>query len=55
MLDTPLAATISSDIRIVEQVEQGFGITNIHLGSFTRSLNALAHRIANVRENLNAA
>ena len=55
MLDTPLAATISSDTRIVEQVEQGFGIVNIHLGSFTRSLNALAHRIANVRENLNAA
>jgi hypothetical protein len=55
MLETPLAATISTDTRIVEQVEQGFGMTGIHLGGFTRSMNALAHRMANIREQANAA
>jgi len=45
-LDVPLAGVVNSDPRIVEQIEQGFGVAGIHLGGFTRSLNALAQRLA---------
>lgn len=55
MLETPLAATLNTDTRIVEQVEQGFGMAGIHLGGFTRSMNSLAHRMANILEYSNAA
>jgi len=50
LLNTPLAAVINSDPRIVEQIEQGFGVSGIHLGGFTRNLNSLAQRISNLRE-----
>jgi hypothetical protein len=30
-------------------------MAGIHLGGFTRSMNALAHRMANIHENANAA
>lgn len=45
LLNTPLASVINTDARIVEQIEQGFGVSGINLGGFTRNLNALAQRI----------
>lgn len=49
-LNIPLAGVINSDPRIVEQIEQGFGLAGIHLGGFTRSLNALAQRLVQTNE-----
>ena len=49
-LDIPLAGVVNSDPRIVEQIEQGFGIGGIHLGGFTRSMNALAQRLVQTNE-----
>ena len=54
-LDVPLAGVINSDPRIAEQIEQGFGISGIHLGGFTRSMNALAQRLVQTYEIQNAA
>ena len=50
LLNTPLAAVVNTDARIVEQIEQGFGVAGINLGGFTRNLNSLAQRIAYLRE-----
>jgi CO dehydrogenase nickel-insertion accessory protein CooC1 len=50
LLNTPLAATVNTDVRIIEQIEQGFGVSGINLGGFTRNLNALAQRISNLAE-----
>ena len=50
LLNTPLAATVNTDIRIVEQIEQGFGVSGINLGGFTRNLNALAQRVSYLKE-----
>ena len=50
LLNTPLAAIINTDVRIVEQIEQGFGVSGINLGGFTRNLNSLAQRISYLRE-----
>lgn len=50
LLNTPLASAINTDVRIVEQIEQGFGVSGINLGGFTRSLNSLAQRISYLRE-----
>jgi secretion/DNA translocation related CpaE-like protein len=50
LLNTPLASTVSTDSRIVEQIEQGFGVSGINLGGFTRNLNSLAQRISYLRE-----
>ena len=50
LLNTPLAATVNTDVRIVEQIEQGFGVSGINLGGFTRNLNALAQRISFLKE-----
>ena len=50
LLNTPLAATTNTDARIVEQIEQGFGVSGINLGGFTRNLNALAQRISYLKE-----
>lgn len=50
LLNTPLAAVINTDDRIVEQIEQGFGVSGINLGGFTRNLNALAQRILYLQE-----
>jgi CO dehydrogenase nickel-insertion accessory protein CooC1 len=50
LLNTPLASIINTDVRIVEQIEQGFGVSGIHLGGFTRSLNALAQRVSYLKE-----
>ena len=50
LLNTPLASVINTDVRIVEQIEQGFGVSGINLGGFTRNLNALAQRIAYLKE-----
>jgi secretion/DNA translocation related CpaE-like protein len=50
LLNTPLASTLSTDSRIVEQIEQGFGVSGINLGYFTRNLNSLAQRISYLRE-----
>jgi len=41
---------MNTDVRIVEQIEQGFGVSGINLGGFTRNLNALAQRIAYLKE-----
>ena len=49
-IDVPLAGVINSDPRIVEQIEQGFGVSGIHLGGFTRSMNALAKRLVETNE-----
>lgn len=49
-IDVPLAGVVNSDPRIVEQIEQGFGVAGIHLGGFTRSLNALAQRLVQTNE-----
>jgi len=49
-LDVPLAGVVNSDPRIVEQIEQGFGVAGVHLGGFTRSLNALAQRLAQTND-----
>lgn len=46
LLNTPLASVINTDVRIVEQIEQGFGVSGINLGGFTRNLNSLAQRIS---------
>jgi secretion/DNA translocation related CpaE-like protein len=50
LLNTPLASVINTDVRIVEQIEQGFGVSGINLGGFTRNLNALAQRISYLKE-----
>ena len=50
LLNTPLASVINTDVRIVEQIEQGFGVSGINLGGFTRNLNALAQSIAYLKE-----
>jgi secretion/DNA translocation related CpaE-like protein len=50
LLNTPLAATMNTDVRIVEQIEQGFGVSGINLGGFTRNLNALAQRVSYLKE-----
>ena len=50
LLNTPLAATVNTDVRIVEQIEQGFGVSGINLGGFTRNLNALAQRVSYLKE-----
>jgi MinD-like ATPase involved in chromosome partitioning or flagellar assembly len=50
LLNTPLAATVNTDVRIVEQIEQGFGVSGINLGGFSRSLNALAQRVSYLKE-----
>ena len=47
ILNIPLAGSFSTDTRIVEQIEQGFGISSIHVGGFTRSMNLLANRLSN--------
>lgn len=54
-LDVPLAGSVNSDPRIVEQIEQGFGVAGIHLGGFTRSMNALAQRLVQTNEIQEAA
>jgi len=50
LLNTPLASVMNTDARIVEQIEQGFGVSGINLGGFTRNLNSLAQRIQYLRE-----
>jgi secretion/DNA translocation related CpaE-like protein len=50
LLNTPLAATVNTDVRITEQIEQGFGVSGINLGGFTRNLNSLAQRISFLKE-----
>ena len=50
LLNTPLASVITTDARIVEQIEQGFGVSGINLGGFTRNLNSLAQRISFLQE-----
>ena len=50
LLNTPLASVINTDTRIVEQIEQGFGVAAINLGGFTRNLNSLAQRISYLKE-----
>ena len=50
LLNTPLATIVNTDVRIVEQIEQGFGVSGINLGGFTRNLNALAQRISFLKE-----
>lgn len=50
LLNTPLATTVNTDVRIVEQIEQGFGVSGVNLGGFTRNLNALAQRISYMKE-----
>ncbi len=44
-LGVPIFTQIPTDQRIVEQVEQGFGLGNVNLGGFTRSIQQLSSRI----------
>ena len=44
-LDIPLRASLPTDARIVEQVEQGLGLTHVTLGSFSRTINQLSTAI----------
>ena len=41
-VDIPLRVTLPTDARIVEQVEQGLGLTHVTLGAFSRSINQLS-------------
>ena len=41
-VDIPLRATLPTDARVVEQVEQGLGLTHVTLGAFSRSINQLS-------------
>jgi secretion/DNA translocation related CpaE-like protein len=41
-VDIPLRTTLPTDARIVEQVEQGLGLTHVTLGAFSRSINQLS-------------
>jgi secretion/DNA translocation related CpaE-like protein len=50
LLKTPLAAVVNTDVRITEQIEQGFGVSGINLGGFTRNMNSLAQRISYLKE-----
>jgi secretion/DNA translocation related CpaE-like protein len=50
LLNTPLACVVNSDARILEQIEQGYGVSGINLGGFTRNLNSLAQRVSNLRD-----
>ena len=45
VLDTPVWASLPSDSRIVEQVEQGLGPSMIRLGGYTKAVLHLANRI----------
>ena len=54
-LNTPLAGSVNTDTRILEQIEQGYGISAIQLGGFTRSMNAIANRILATSEHAFAA
>jgi secretion/DNA translocation related CpaE-like protein len=40
-LEIPVLATLPTDARIVEQIEQGLGLGHVTLGAFTRSVNQL--------------
>lgn len=44
-VDIPLWATLPTDARVVEQIEQGLGPGTINLGGYTRALAHLARRI----------
>lgn len=44
-VELPLRATLPTDARIVEQVEQGLGLSNVTLGAFSRSVNQLSNTI----------
>ena len=54
-LNTPLAGSVNTDTRILEQIEQGYGISAIQLGGFTRSMNAIANRLLATSEHAFAA
>jgi hypothetical protein len=41
-VDIPLRVALPTDARIVEQVEQGLGLTHVTLGAFSRSINQLS-------------
>jgi len=44
-VELPLRATLPTDARIVEQVEQGLGLSSVTLGAFSRSVNQLSTNI----------
>jgi len=44
-LELPLRASLPTDARIVEQVEQGLGLTRVTLGAFSRAINQLSTAI----------
>jgi len=44
-LGVPVFTQIPTDQRIVEQVEQGFGLGNVNLGGFTRSIQQLTTKV----------
>jgi secretion/DNA translocation related CpaE-like protein len=50
ILNLPLAGYVSTDTRVVEQIEQGFGISSVHVGGFTRSMNLLANRLSSAND-----
>jgi hypothetical protein len=55
ILNTPLAGSVNTDTRVIEQIEQGFGIHTVHVGGFTRSMNLLANRLVNSNDSRLAA
>jgi secretion/DNA translocation related CpaE-like protein len=44
-VDIPLRASVPTDTRIVEQVEQGLGLTHVTLGAFSRAIKQLSSEI----------
>ena len=44
-IEMPLRASLPTDARIVEQVEQGLGLAHVTLGAFSRSINQLCTAI----------
>ena len=50
-LQLPLLATVPTNSRIVEQVEQGLGVAQVSLGAFTRSLHHLRQSIESQQDN----
>lgn len=44
-LGVPIFTQIPTDQRIIEQVEQGFGLGNVNLGGFSRSIQQLTSRM----------
>lgn len=54
-LELPLRAVIPTDVRVVEQIEQGLGLGRVSLGGFTRAIHSLSERVQGQQGNEYAA